>query len=199
MLTPDLKLPSKMRLKESRRVPMWNGPIECRLFRFDMVRAPRARVQALRSPEWPMGPELQRLAQVPVARPVVIDTNIVLDLLVFADEAVAPLKPQLASGALQWIAAPAMRVELERVLGYPQIAPASPYGLSAAQVLQAFDAQARTVDPAPRASAICKDPDDQQFIDLAVQHGAILLSKDRAVLNLRKRLLALGVQASTAL
>ena len=37
MLTPDMKLPSKMRLKESRRVPMWNGPIECRLFRFDMV------------------------------------------------------------------------------------------------------------------------------------------------------------------
>jgi len=38
MLTPDLKLPGKMRLKESRRVPMWNGPIECRMFRFDMVR-----------------------------------------------------------------------------------------------------------------------------------------------------------------
>ena len=38
MLTPDLKLPGRMRLKESRRVPMWNGPIECRLFRFDMVR-----------------------------------------------------------------------------------------------------------------------------------------------------------------
>lgn len=37
VLTPDLKLPSLMRLKESRRVPMWNGPIECRLFRFDMV------------------------------------------------------------------------------------------------------------------------------------------------------------------
>jgi len=38
ILTPDLKLPGKMRLKESRRVPMWNGPIECRLFRFDMVK-----------------------------------------------------------------------------------------------------------------------------------------------------------------
>ncbi len=38
VLTPDLKLPSRMRLKESRRVPMWNGPIECRLFRFEMVR-----------------------------------------------------------------------------------------------------------------------------------------------------------------
>ncbi len=37
LLTPDLKLPGLMRLKESRRVPMWNGPIECRLFRFDMV------------------------------------------------------------------------------------------------------------------------------------------------------------------
>jgi putative N6-adenine-specific DNA methylase len=38
VLTPDMKLPSRMRLKESRRVPMWNGPIECRLFRFDMVK-----------------------------------------------------------------------------------------------------------------------------------------------------------------
>jgi len=38
MLTPDLKLPSKMRLKESRRVPMWNGPIECRMFRFDLMK-----------------------------------------------------------------------------------------------------------------------------------------------------------------
>lgn len=37
ILTPDLKLPTRMRLKESRRVPMWNGPIECRLFKFDMV------------------------------------------------------------------------------------------------------------------------------------------------------------------
>jgi len=38
VLSPDMKLPSAMRLKESRRIPMWNGPIECRLFRFDMVR-----------------------------------------------------------------------------------------------------------------------------------------------------------------
>jgi putative N6-adenine-specific DNA methylase len=25
-----------MRLKESRKVPRWNGPIECRMFRFDL-------------------------------------------------------------------------------------------------------------------------------------------------------------------
>jgi putative N6-adenine-specific DNA methylase len=45
VLSPDMKLPGAMRLKESRRVPMWNGPIECRLYRFDLVagsaRAPK--------------------------------------------------------------------------------------------------------------------------------------------------------------
>ena len=49
VLTPDLKLPGKMRLKESRRVPMWNGPIECRLFRFDMVKG-SARASAANMP-----------------------------------------------------------------------------------------------------------------------------------------------------
>ncbi|BAO84411.1 MAG: THUMP domain-containing protein [Betaproteobacteria bacterium] len=46
LLTPDPQLPGQMRLKPSRRVPLWNGPIECRLFRFDLVagsaRTPRA-------------------------------------------------------------------------------------------------------------------------------------------------------------
>ena len=37
LLSPDRDLPKRMRLKESRKVPMWNGPIECRLFRFDLV------------------------------------------------------------------------------------------------------------------------------------------------------------------
>lgn len=37
VLTPEPRLPSLMRLKESRRVPMWNGAIECRMFRFDVV------------------------------------------------------------------------------------------------------------------------------------------------------------------
>jgi putative N6-adenine-specific DNA methylase len=36
ILAPDMKLPGRMRLKESRRVPMWNGPIECRMFKFDI-------------------------------------------------------------------------------------------------------------------------------------------------------------------
>jgi putative N6-adenine-specific DNA methylase len=32
-----MKLPGAMRLKSSLRVPMWNGPIECRLYRFELV------------------------------------------------------------------------------------------------------------------------------------------------------------------
>ena len=47
LLTPDLKLPQRMRLKESRRVPMWNGPIECRLFRFDLVAGSARRERAV--------------------------------------------------------------------------------------------------------------------------------------------------------
>jgi putative N6-adenine-specific DNA methylase len=49
VLSPDMKLPSAMRLKESRRVPMWNGPIECRLYRFDLV-AGSARTALARDP-----------------------------------------------------------------------------------------------------------------------------------------------------
>lgn len=37
VLSPDKKLPGAMRLKASLRVPLWNGPIECRLYRFEMV------------------------------------------------------------------------------------------------------------------------------------------------------------------
>ncbi len=55
VLTPDLKLPGKMRLKETRRVPMWNGPIECRLFRFDMVRGSARPAPAPQTRQLPPG------------------------------------------------------------------------------------------------------------------------------------------------
>lgn len=131
---------------------------------------------------------------------VILDTNIVLDAFVFDDPAARPLKQALASIQLQWLATKAMRDELERVLGYPKILPRMAfYKVSAAHVLAQFDGQALLVDTAPRASAICKDPDDQKFIDLAVSHKALLLSKDNAVLCMKKRLLALDVQAQVAI
>nr|WP_137892030.1 putative toxin-antitoxin system toxin component, PIN family [Ramlibacter sp. 2FC] len=125
---------------------------------------------------------------------VVLDTNIVLDTFVFSDQAALPLRERLQDGGLQWIADAAMREELARVLGYPQIRPRlAYYALDAAQVLAAFDRHARILPTAPRAQVVCKDPDDQKFIDLAVAHRALLLSKDRAVLRLTRRLLALQV------
>ncbi len=128
---------------------------------------------------------------------VVIDTNVVLDLFVFADAAAQPLRAELAAGTVDWLATTAMRDELARVLGYPQIVPRLAfYGLAAADVLTAFDRHARIVAPAPKAAPTCKDPDDQRFIDLAMAHGARLLSKDRAVLCMGKRLQALGVRVS---
>jgi putative N6-adenine-specific DNA methylase len=53
VLSPDMKLPSLMRLKENRRVPMWNGPIECRLFRFDLVAGSARPAPASRQTEEP--------------------------------------------------------------------------------------------------------------------------------------------------
>jgi putative N6-adenine-specific DNA methylase len=37
IFTPDLTLPKMLRLKEARKTPFFNGGLECRLFRFDMV------------------------------------------------------------------------------------------------------------------------------------------------------------------
>jgi putative N6-adenine-specific DNA methylase len=37
LFTADLSLPKMLRLKEARKTPFFNGALECRLFRFDMV------------------------------------------------------------------------------------------------------------------------------------------------------------------
>lgn len=134
------------------------------------------------------------------ARPVVVDTNVALDLLIFSDPRTAPLRTLLAQGRLSWIATQVMRDELERVLAYPHIAERMDYyRVDAAQVLSAFDVQVQRVDVAPKVAYVCKDADDQKFIDLAAAHRAILLSKDKAVVCMRKRLLALDAHVATAL
>jgi predicted nucleic acid-binding protein len=86
------------------------------------------------------------------------------------------------------------------VLDYAHLVPRLAfYQMTKAGVLAQFDRYAQLVAVAPRHSAICKDPDDQCFIDLAVAHKAVLLSKDKAVLSMKKRLLAQGVSAQTAI
>jgi len=112
---------------------------------------------------------------------LVLDTNIVLDVFVFADQAAKPVLPALTEGRLRWVATSAMRDELARVLDYSQIVPRLAfYELVAGVVLAAFDRHA------------------QKFIDLAVARQALLLSKDRAVLTMKKRLAAWSVQTRTA-
>ena len=131
---------------------------------------------------------------------VVLDTNIVLDLFVFADPATPSLLDALQSAHLQWISTQPMRDELERVLAYAHLVPRLQfYGLTAEQVLARFDALVHLVDVAPKAHMVCKDADDQKFIDLAVAHQSLLLSKDNAVLTMAKRLRTLGVQTAASL
>lgn len=131
---------------------------------------------------------------------VVIDTNIVLDLLVFAAPTAQPLRHVLASAQLHWIATTAMRDELACVLHYPHLQQRLQfYQLSVESVLAAFDAQVRTVVAPGRAPYVCRDADDQKFIDLAFTHRAILMSKDKAVLCMKKRLERHGATAVAAI
>lgn len=133
-------------------------------------------------------------------QPLVLDTNVALDLLVFRDPAAAALDDGLLRGRLRWIATAAMRDELERVLGYDAVARRlAAAGLAPRQVLEEFDARSQRVAAPARAAVTCSDPDDQCFVDLAVHHACTLLSKDAAVLALAPRLAGLGVWAGAAL
>lgn len=128
---------------------------------------------------------------------LVLDTNVVLDVLVFSDPAVRPVAEGLRDGALHWLATPAMREELARVLAYPKVAARVAFHRGGAEaVLRDFDRHARLVEAPGKASVTCGDPDDQKFIDLAVAHRCLLLSKDDEVLRMKKRLAALDVTAA---
>ena len=142
----------------------------------------------------PMVPEAPKVAQVAT---VVIDTQIVMDWLVFADARVAPLVSALETGQLAWIGRAAMQAELFHVLGRGVAADRQP---DLARIEAAFARHCRMIeaDPAPAVRLVCRDPDDQQFIDLAIAERADwLLSRDKAVLALRKRALTFGLKICT--
>jgi putative PIN family toxin of toxin-antitoxin system len=128
---------------------------------------------------------------------LVLDTNIVLDLFVFCDEAASGLKAAIANKEVEWLATAAMREELACVLAYEPIgARMIAKSVSTQQVLAAFDEHASIVACAPPSKFTCRDADDQKFIDLAVAHGARLISKDKQVLALRRKLAAVAVEVS---
>ena len=123
------------------------------------------------------------------AAPLVVDTNVVLDLLVFDDAPTRPLRDWLDGPGPIWLATAAMRDELARVLAYPAIARAlAARGRTAGEVLAQWEARVTLVPPAPDAGVRCSDADDQMYADLAVARQATLLSRDQALLCMKKRL-----------
>ena len=125
---------------------------------------------------------------------VVLDTNIVLDLWLYKDAATPALIEALDTKTVQWLATQVMRDELERVLAYTHIVKRLAFSqLSADDILAQFDTHAQLVPIASKALYVCKDGDDQKFIDLAAEHKTQLISKDKAVLTMRNRMARVGV------
>ena len=125
---------------------------------------------------------------------VVLDTNIVLDLWLYKDAATPELLAALENKSVQWLATQVMRDELERVLAYTHIVQRLAFSqLAASDILAQFDAHVQLMPVAAKAMFVCKDGDDQKFIDLAAQHQTQLISKDKAVLTMRNRMARLGV------
>ncbi len=123
-----------------------------------------------------------------------LDTNVCLDLLVFADPRVAHLASALRSRRVIAMASAETRAEWQRVLGYPTLRLDSDRRVA---LTGAFDAlvhnggRAGETTVATRKTAAlprCVDPDDQKFLELARDTGARwLLSRDRDLLQLAAR------------
>ncbi|SEL92378.1 Predicted nucleic acid-binding protein, contains PIN domain [Roseateles sp. YR242] len=136
----------------------------------------------------------------PLAAPVplvILDTQIVMDWLVFAEPRIAPLIASVESRHLLWTATEAMKAEMLHVLGRGV---AARYAPDLGRIDEAFARHCHLV-AAPElgmARPRCSDPDDQKFIDLALACAARqptwLISRDRAVLKVAKRARKLGLE-----
>jgi putative PIN family toxin of toxin-antitoxin system len=129
----------------------------------------------------------------------VLDTNVVLDWLVFGNPIGATLADALTSGRCRWICTRAMRDELADVIARDAL---KRWAIDAPAVLAVFDALGVDVGtPAPLGPAAnlrCSDPDDQMFIDLAIARSAhALLTRDRALLRLASRARRYDVRIAT--
>lgn len=126
---------------------------------------------------------------------MVLDTNVVLDWLVFRNPVGRPLFDAIESGRLRWIVTSPMQDELAHVLGRGIGAEWAP---DLDRLWESWHLLSENVlVPAVAGDALrlrCTDPDDQKFIDLAMSQARWLVSRDRAVLKLAKRAGRLGVR-----
>jgi uncharacterized protein len=134
---------------------------------------------------------LAMTASTPLPR-IVLDTNAVLDWLVFNDGGMAAIARAIETQTMQWIASPTMWDELERVLAYRALATRNP---DVAAVRTLWQSHVCLIETTPNPAPLhCKDTDDQKFLDLAMACKAQwLISKDKALLALRKKALAAGL------
>jgi len=128
---------------------------------------------------------------------VVLDTNVLLDWLVFGNPAARPLADALQAERLRWLATEAMREEMGCVL---QRGIGPRWAVDEALWQAAWQRHAELV-PAPQpglGTPRCSDPDDQKFIDLALHLPARwLLTRDRALLKLARTARRFGVEVLT--
>lgn len=129
---------------------------------------------------------------------VVLDTNVLLDLLLFDDVRARPLGLALQTGQIRALATQPMLDELADVLRRPFVAAwpvdASTVAALAQGLCRRVEPRPTADDPAPR----CADPDDQKFIDLAWTWPARwLISRDRALLALARPALKRGLRITT--
>jgi len=124
---------------------------------------------------------------------IVIDTNVCLDLFVFQDPRWAALLEAIENGAVEAITRADCRAEYLFVLNYPHLPLTDETRpLSAAR----FDQLIKVVAP-PESGVrlpVCTDKDDQKFLELARDANAdVLITKDKALLKLAKRLAKAGM------
>ena len=120
-------------------------------------------------------------------RPVVLDTNILLDIFVFNDERALQLKKALFDKATQFLASQKTIEEFADVISRPLFKLDKQ---TQTAILAQWQSIAEQQDDSNLASAPwqCQDPDDQIFLDLAYQlRPTILISKDNAVLQIAHR------------
>jgi uncharacterized protein len=111
----------------------------------------------------------------------VFDTNVVLDLFVFQDRRVHALRTALEERRIIPSATAPMVDELRNVLTRG-VGPRWP--VDAERTLADWTAMLELRPPPSRSRFRCSDPDDQMFIDLAVElRPSMLLTRDRALLH----------------
>ena len=119
---------------------------------------------------------------------LVLDTNVWLDWLLFADPRVARLRAAVEAKRAEVVIDAACEAEVERVLGY-RFAQKWPVDKGAIMGrCRAIALEAQKTNVADRPLPRCADPDDQKFLELALAAGAdCLLTRDEALLRLAAR------------